>query len=147
MPDLVMLSSVVPDFYAGFQSCGTGTVTDWLLDFSFGIRKTEADFTGKQSHCKCRITMVKWLTHLTVEVGVPGSSLSGVPFQFCLNILFDCFFFICCSQTAEDKRLAINPQLVCVCFLVDNQFIHRYSESPKIEVQKGKNELRNDAIT
>ena len=30
-------------------SCGTGTVTDWLLDFSSGIRiETEADFTSKQ---------------------------------------------------------------------------------------------------
>ena len=46
MHDLVMFSSMVPDFYAGFLSCGTGTVTDWLLDFSSGIRiKTEADFT------------------------------------------------------------------------------------------------------
>ena len=49
MHDLVMFSGMVPDFYAGFQSCGTGTVTDWLLDFSSGIRiKTEADFISKQ---------------------------------------------------------------------------------------------------
>ena len=40
---------MVPDFYAGFKSCGTGTVTDWFLDFSSGIRiKTEGDFTSKQ---------------------------------------------------------------------------------------------------
>ena len=40
---------MVPDFYAGFWSCGTGTITGWLLDFSSGIRiKTEADFTSKQ---------------------------------------------------------------------------------------------------
>ena len=32
----------------GFR-VGTGTVTDWLLNFSSGIRiKTEADFTSKQ---------------------------------------------------------------------------------------------------
>ena len=50
MPDSVMLSSMVPDFYPGFnfQSCGTGTVTNSVLDFSFGIRKTQADFTSKQ---------------------------------------------------------------------------------------------------
>ena len=47
MHDLVMFSSMVLDFYAGFLSCGTGTVTNWLLDFSSGIRiKTEADFTA-----------------------------------------------------------------------------------------------------
>ena len=46
MHDLVMFSSMVPDFYAGFW---TGTVTDWLLDFSSGICiETEADFTSKQ---------------------------------------------------------------------------------------------------
>ena len=90
--------------------------------------------------------MTEWVTHLTIEVGVQGSSLSGVPFQFYLNILFDCFFFlICCSQTAKDKRLTINPQLLRV-FLVDNQFIHRYSDSSKIEVQRSKTELKNDAI-
>ena len=77
-------------------------------------------------------------------MGVPGSSLPGVLFQLYLNILSD-FFLICCSQTAKDKRLTINPQLHCV-FLVDNQFIHMYSESPKVEVQKSKNELKNDAI-
>ena len=56
MPDLVMLSSMVPDFYTGFQSCGTGTVTDWLLDFSSGTCKTEADFTSKQGvfHSSCK---------------------------------------------------------------------------------------------
>ena len=56
MADLVMLPSMVPDFYAGFWSCGTGTVTDWLLDFSSGIRKTEADFTNKQGvfHSSCK---------------------------------------------------------------------------------------------
>ena len=49
MHHYVMFSSMVPDFYAGFQSCGTGTVTDWLLDFSSGVRiKTETDFTSKQ---------------------------------------------------------------------------------------------------
>ena len=49
MHDLVMFSSMVHDFHAGFWSCGTGTVTDWVLDFSSGIRiKTEADFTSKQ---------------------------------------------------------------------------------------------------
>ena len=39
---------MVPDFYARFQSCGTGTVTNSLLDFSYGIRKTQADFNSKQ---------------------------------------------------------------------------------------------------
>ena len=49
MHDLVMFFNMVPDFYPGLQSCGTGTVTDWLLDFSSGIRiKTEAGFTSKQ---------------------------------------------------------------------------------------------------
>ena len=42
MPASRMLSTVVPDFYAGFQSCGTGTVTNWLFS---GIRKTQVDFT------------------------------------------------------------------------------------------------------
>ena len=80
-----------------------------------------------------------------MEVRVPDSSLCGVPFQFYLNILFDCFFLICCSQTANDKRLTTNPQLL-YAFLVDNQFIHKCSESPKIEVQKSKSELKNDVI-
>ena len=46
---------------------------------------------------------------------------------------------------AKDKGLTINPELLCV-FLVDNEFICRYSESPKTEVQKSKNELKNDGI-
>ena len=56
MPDLVMLSSIVSNFYARFYSCGTGTVTDWLLDFSSGIRKTEANLTSKQGifHSSCK---------------------------------------------------------------------------------------------
>ena len=51
-----MLSSMVHYFYAGFYSCGTGTVSGWVLDFSSGIRKTEADFTSKQGvfHSSCK---------------------------------------------------------------------------------------------
>ena len=58
MPDLIMLSmaSMVPNFYAGFWSCGTVTITDWLLDFSSGIRKAETDLTSKQGvfHSSCK---------------------------------------------------------------------------------------------
>ena len=56
------------------------------------------------------------VTHVTMEMGVPGLSFSRAPFQFYLNILFDCFILICCSQTAKDKRLTINPLLLCVFF-------------------------------
>ena len=50
---------MVPDYYAGIKSCGTGIVTDSLSDFSSGIHKTEADFTSKQgvSHSSCKIAM------------------------------------------------------------------------------------------
>ena len=68
--------------------------------------------------------MAEWLTHLTTVLGVSRSSLSGVPFQFYLKILFDFFF----SSTAVKQlrtRLTINPQLLCV-FLVDNQFGNLY---------------------
>ena len=77
---------------------------------------------------KRRITIADWLTHLTTEVGAPGSSLPGVPFQFYLK----CFSHLL-QSTAKVKRLTINPQFLCV-ILVDNQFIRRYSESPENEL-------------
>ena len=72
MRDLVMLSSVVPDFYGGFWSCGTGTVIDWLLDFSSEIRKTEAGFTSKQGvfHSSCKPVMESNLDHGTKAFGL-----------------------------------------------------------------------------
>ena len=66
MPELVMLSSMVPDFYAGFWSCGTGPVTDWLSDFSSEIRKTEANFTSKQG---------VFTFHVRLRGKVPGISI------------------------------------------------------------------------
>ena len=56
MPDSVMLSSIVLDFHAGLQSCGTGTVTNSLLDFSSESRKTQAEFASKKGvfHSTCK---------------------------------------------------------------------------------------------
>ena len=90
--------------------------------------------------------MAEWLTHLTMVVEVSCSSPSGVPFRFHFKIVFDCFFSSTAVKRLTTRKKTNDKSTGSVFSVVDNQLIRTYSRSSKIEVQKSKDELKNDAI-